>query len=500
MTESEPPSRARHVVRGLGSLTIQSVLNAVLGFVLLAALLRYLSLSDYGAYSSVQVTVAVAGAVASFGLPSAAVRFLAPSSSAEGSGWAPAKAALYLNFLLAGGVSLVLAALAPFLSGYFHAGSTGNWVFYFGAVWLFTISASNAAQSLLQGMRSYSLLARVLVLSRVIAVGFAVAGLALYHSLIVAIASQVVFAFLILASIVPVVLGPLRRAKAGPHYRAVLRYAYLLGLAGAVGAVAGNADIVIVGGYLSLGSLGVYNAAITISSVLGAFFVSPMITALFAETSYSAENEAEVRLGTRLALRFLVATLLPASFFAAAMAPQLFDLFSGGGSYFQGIPYLQLITLFYVFTGVGTIAINILQGVGRTREVLIIGAVTALGEVALSASLVPGSGLGGAAFSRVAIFVLGCGLSLYFIRDYLPRPFDYGHFGKAVIASAAPALAVYVPSLLVSGRVITIIPYTALGIAIFVACAKLLKLLSEEDKSYLSQVLPGGLKWAIRLF
>lgn len=496
----EDADRGRHIVRGLGSLTLQSALSAFLGLVFVATLIRFLPQTDYGAYSSVQVSVGIGGVISIFGLSSAVVYFLASGSGEPGSGWGQAKAALYLIIVLSALASIIMAVTAPFLSAYFGKGQSLVWVFYLGALWLFVSSVATPFQTMLQGLRKYSFLAKTLLGSRFVAVCLGVVGVAVYHRLDVAIASWVLYFGLVLVTTLPVVLGPLRSANPRPYYSTVTRYAYLLGLAGVVGAVASNADIVVVGGYLNLASLGVYNAAIQISSVLSAFFVYPLITALFAEASLSSRSDEELRAGTSLALRFSLVTLLPASLLAAALSSQLFDLFSGGkASYTVGIPYLELITLFYVFAAVQSIAISVLQGVGRTRTVLVVGAITAIGEVALSASLVPGFGLAGAAYSRVAMFVAGCGLSLYYIRRYLPRPVDYAFFGRALVASAVPAAAAYVPSVLISDRLITIIPYTLLDVALFVMCAKLLKLLTTEDKSYLGHLLPAGLRWVLRL-
>lgn len=494
----QAPDRGRHVVRGIGSLTVQSLLSAVLGFVFLASLVRFLPQADYGTYASVQVTVGLAGTVSVFGLSSAVVYHLASKSEDPEAGWGAAKAALYLTVALSGVVSLVMAGIAAYLSSYFGKSTSLTWAFDLGALWLFSSSVATPFQAMLQGMRRYGSLARVLLVSRFLAVGLAIVGVAVFQSLAIAIASQVVYFALIISVSLPAVWGPLRRAKAKPYYPSAMRYASLLGLAGVVTTVAGNADIVIVGGYLSLDSLAVYNAAIQISSVLSALFVSPLITALFAEASLSTDREAELKLGTGLALRFTMVTLLPASLLAAAMAPQLFGLFSGSGAYNQGVPYLQLITLLYVFAAVQSTSLSILQGVNQTRKVLLIGAVTALGEVAFSASLVPGYGLAGATYSRVIIFVVGCGLSLFYIRRYLPSP-DLRFVAKALGACVPPSVAVYALSALVSDRVLTLVPYTVLGALVFVGCAKVLRLLTEEDKSYLSHLIPGQLRWVLRL-
>ena len=502
MASPEPDKdiRTANIVRGIGFLSIQGVITALLGFVLLAALLRFLPSLDYSAYAAVQVTVGLAAVVSNFGFGSAAVRFLAPEAMKEGSaGWGTAKASLALTTLFAGASCLVLALAAPYLSDYFLKGPSYAWVFYLGALWLFSSSMSSLLMAVLQGMRRYRLLAGVVVGSRVVAVAVAAVALVLYQSLQIALLSWALYGALVSLAVIFVIRGPLIGAKSRPYFRTVWKYAAPLGVAGVVTAVAGNADIVVVGGYLNPGALGIYNATVVISGVVSFLLVGPLTTALFAETSFSSGKEDEVRQGTSLALRFAVIAVLPTALFAAAMAPQLIGLFSGGGTYSQGVPYLQLITLFYVFTAVQAIASSIMQGVGNTRQVLIVGALTAIGETVLSASLVPELGLGGAAYSRVAMFVAGCALSLYFIRRYLPRRTDYSFFARALAGSAAPAVVVYALSDLVSDRVITLIPYTLLGVAIFLGAARILRLFTPDDRTYLSHLLPAGLKWVLRL-
>ena len=505
MEESPPPptasstGRERNIVRGIGWLSVQGILTSLLGFVLLASLLRLLPSATYGAYSSLQVSVGIAATVATFGFNASVVKFLAPSAAEEGgSGWGGAKASLVMSTSLSAVVSLALAGAAPYLSDYFMKSVAWSWVFYLGAFWLFSLSVSNTLLGVLQAARRYGMLAKVLFLSKFAGVAVAVAGLLVAHSLAVAIFSWAVYYGILGLSALSFYWRPLLAGDARPYYRPVLRYAYPLALAAIAGSVTANADIVVVGGYLNPTSLGVYNATVIISGIVSALFLAPLTTALFAETSFSSETPSEVSRGLRLAFRFGALAILPSTFFASAMAAQLFDLFSGGGAYAGGIPYLQLIILFYAFAAVETISLFVLQGVGKTRHVLAVGVVAALGEIGLSVSLVPSLGLAGAAYSRVAVEVAGCLLSLYFLRAYLPRV-NFGFAGKALLSSAIPAVAVYLPSVDFSSRVITIVPYTVIGIALFVVCARALKLLSAEDKSYLGHLLPGGLQWVLRL-
>ena len=492
--------RAKNIVRGIGFLSIQGILSALLGFVLLASLLRFLPSLSYGGYSALQVSIGIAGALSVFGVNAAVVRFLAPAASGEGpSGWGAAKASLVLTIVLSAVASSVLAVLAPYLSDYFMKSPSWSWVFYLGALWLFTSSVATVFQGMLQAVRRYSLLAKVLLASRVVSVAFAVIAVVVYQSLAAAILSWVVYYVLITAVALITVWRPLLVASPKHLYGRILRYAAPLGIATIVGALASNADIVVVGGYLDPISLGVYNATVAISGVISFLFVVPLSTALFAEAAFSSETHAEVSRGVSLALRFIMLTVLPASLFGAAVAPQLLYLFSGGGAFAQGIPFLELITLFYLFLAVETTAIYVLQGVGKTRQVLVIGLITALGEIRLSVSLVPVLGLEGAAISRVTVFIVGCAASLFYIRSYLKGVTSITFLAKAAVSGGVPGVVVFALSTMISNRVLTLVPYTVVGLLLFFGCAKVLKLFSAEDRSFVAHLLPERLQWVVRM-
>jgi O-antigen/teichoic acid export membrane protein len=493
-----PPDRAENIVKGIGFLTLQGLLNAILGLVLLGSLLRLLPSLDYGAYSSLQVTVSIAGAFTVFGLNAAAVKFLAPAPEGD-SGWGEAKASLILTTLLSASVSGVLIATAPYLSDYFMKGPSWSWVFYLGALWLFTLSISSVLQGIIQGLRRYALLARVLLLSRVASVGVAVAGLILYQSLFIAILSLSIFNVVISVAAFRTVFRPLLGSIAQRSFGRVMRYSGPLGVATVVAVVTSSADIVVVGGYLDPVSLGIYNAAVTIASVISQLFVVPLTTTLFAEASFSHRSKEELTRGTALALRFTAITVLPASFLAAAVAGQLFVLFSGGSGFASGIPALEMITVFYVFAVVQLVLFSVLQGVGKTKAVLVVGLITALSEIGLSVSLVPGFGLFGAAASRVTVMVLGALISIYFMRDYLKGYSDYPFLAKALLSSGIPAVVVYALSTFVSSRVITLLPYGLIGVVLFLGCARGLRLVSGEDRAFLNQAMPSQLRWVSRL-
>ncbi len=75
---------AKNTVRGIGFPSIQGVLSAFLGSVLLGSLRRFFSSLAYGAYSALQVSIGIAGILSVFGINAAVVKFLAPAAPSEG--------------------------------------------------------------------------------------------------------------------------------------------------------------------------------------------------------------------------------------------------------------------------------------------------------------------------------------------------------------------------------------------------------------------------------
>ena len=162
----------------------------------------------------------------------------------------------------------------------------------------------------------------------------------------------------------------MRTPKGEFEYAVILKYASPLGTAAIITVIASSADLVVVGGYLNSVSLGVYNAAVIISSILGALFVAPLTTALLPEIS-SSNSESDISNGLRLAFRFTVLLVLPASMLVAALSNQLIEFFSGGGAYLAGSFSLELIALFYLFVALQTILVVLFMAIGKTVHAMI---------------------------------------------------------------------------------------------------------------------------------
>jgi len=275
-----------------------------------------------------------------------------------------------------------------------------------------------------------------------------------------------------------------------------MKYSTPLAIGAILGIVSSSGDAIVVGGYTS--SLGPYNTAIQISATLGLVLVTPLMTALLPETSSSSKDDAKVAYGLRLAIRFLVLGLLPVSLLMAGLSSQLLSLFSGGGSYLSAVGALQIMTATYLFFGGQAVVYSVLQALGRTAQAMIVGLTAAAADIGLALILVPSAGMLGGATSRALEALIGLIVAIYFARKYFASLDSKSFYLKAFVASIPPFAAVLALTDFVSSRTLSLIPYTIVWLVVFVGCLKVMKVMNDEDRSFISNLLPKSLHKFLR--
>ena len=497
--------RTKNITRGVTSLTLQNLGTSILGFLFLAILLRFLPAVQYGVYSAITVSTSIGGAAASLGLQFAAARYLSTSRGDHEQARRQARKIILLGAAFSAVASTAFVLFSPYLSLYFAKSESWAWVFDLGALWLFSSALSSVMQGAVQGLKKYTSLATMLFVSRVVMVALTVVGLLAVHSVSVAVLAWVAYSFLTVGWAALVLLKELGH-KGKPRdlvsektpstfsvdYLDILKYALPLGVASILSVITSEADVVVVGGYLSPISLGVYNNAVTIAGVLTIVLITPLITALLPEASSSAQNHDEVSNGLRLAIRFVMLAVLPTSLLIAALSRQLLVLFSGGQGYLAGAASLEVISAFYVFVGIQTVIYCLLQAMGKTLQALSICAVTTVADFAVAILLVPSYGIMGAAIARDFAAAIGMIGAIYFGRVYLRRKLDPANFYlKALTTSVVPFVIVWFLSSYLSWRLLTIVPYSAIGGVVFVLLLRSLRVVNGEDRIFFGHALPS---------
>ncbi len=495
--------RAKNIASGIRSLVIQNLVNSILGFVFLGLLLRLLSPSEYGLYSAVVLVIGIGSSIASFGLQSAATRFVALMSHDEGETRVISRSILVLSLIFASVATIVFVVLSPTLSLYFTKSTSSAWIFATGGAWLFSVTISGIFQGLVQGMKKYSSLAMILMSANLAMVCLTILGLFELHSVVVPIIGWVFYGAVICFWSLAITRSGLLPAKStrtqGQTFKQVLRYSIPLGIAGIVTVATNVVDPMVVGGLLNATRLGAYNVAISISGGLGAILFAPLNTSFFPETSSSAEDPMQLSTGLRLAFRYAVLALVPVSFAVAALSKQFINLFSGGGSsYLAANLSLQLMACFFLFIAMQGIPTSLLLSTGKTTQVMLIGIVTVVLDLTLSLSLVPGFGLLGATTSRILVDIAGFLMAVYLTKNYLVGVADIGFYVKVFLMSFIMLAVLFSLSTFVSDRTTTLIPYFLIGGGILLLCVRGFGLLTEEDKRYLEHFLPSELSRLMR--
>lgn len=492
-------NRTRNVSRGLGLMTLQQVANSILGFVFLVSLLRFVSAFQFGEYSAVLVAVGIAVSVASFSLQSAAARYVSMlRQSDELESWQAAKSVFTLVITFSVMSTIAFVVFSPYMSLYFLKTTNGAYLFILGSLWVLTTSVQTIVQGFVQGMKKYVALSKMLFAIKAILVVSTVFGLFVYDNVMIPILAWIIYGIVGTVWGFGIMGSKMFHTPGAYSYRTIMKYSIPLGIGGILTVLSSNADLVIVGGYLNPTSLGVYNAAVLISSTLNLVIITPLITALLPEVSSSQHNGEVVSNVTRLAIRFLTLVLLPCSLLISAMSPQILDLISRGGAYLAGSFSLELIAATYIFLGIELVLFTLLQAIGRTVQGLILAIVMTAVDVGVSLLLVPRIGLEGAAFTRALVAVSGAIVGVYYTRDYLRKLDSKVFYVKSTIASMVSFVVILSLSQLLSDRLVTIVPYSILGLVIFLLCIKILNVIVEEDRTMLSHFLPASLHKILR--
>jgi O-antigen/teichoic acid export membrane protein len=495
-TESVSKARESNIVRGITSLSAQNIGTSTLGFVFLGVILRLLPGTEYGVYSATSISVGIATTLSTMGLQYASARylsFLGAKNSTRSS--IVAKRIMLLAFVIASVATLAFEMISTPLSLYFTKSPRWTFAFTLSGFWLFSSSISLVLQGMLQGFRKYVSLAKILFFSRFSMACLSTLMLTVYRSVSIAIAAWIGYSVMVSIWIGILLIQSLSRKtketeEGIPGYSQIMKYSFPLGVSGLLTIITFNADLLVVGGYLSSATLGVYNIAVAITSILTYVLVTPLVTAFLPELSI-AMNISQLSNGFRLALRFVMLAILPASLIIAAMPRQMLLLFSGGGAYMIGTEPLQIISLFYVFLAMQTVIFALLQATSRTREILVVNIVTTLLDLTISIATVPHLGLMGAAIARDSTVVFGMVCSLLAARRFITTIGPKAFYIRAAICGVLPFLGVKILSTYISQSLITILPYSIIGLAIFLICLRTLRIISEEDRALGRHIVPA---------
>jgi PST family polysaccharide transporter len=459
-------------MRGAGSVMAGQVARVVLQVGSVAILSRLLAPRDYGLLAMVMVVVGFGEAFRDFGLSTAAIR--APSLSKE-----QRDVLFWLNCALGAGFALALTLAAPLVALWFHQPELVGMARWLSLVFLLNGAVAQYRAGLNRSMRFNALVASDL-LGNLIGVGVAVV-MALTGWGYWALVGQQIGAgigVLVLAVIYSRWLPGL--PKRGTKVGSMVKFGANMSATQLVGYINNNVDTIVVGSFLGVVPLGLYNRGYQLLMRAVNQFRGPTTTIALPVLSRLETREANDRflVQGQLALGYsLVAGLA----FCAAAADPIIDIFLGQ-QWQEVTPVFALLAVAAIFQTTAYTGYWVYLSRGLTKHLLgysLIG--VALRAVCILIGLP--FGIVGVAAGFALSDALSWPVSIWWLSRFTPIPVRalYGGAARVLGLAAVSGLLSYLAIGQVSGW--PSIAQIALGLLVALASYGLAVLLIPRVRS-----------------
>ena len=211
-------------------------------------------------------------------------------------------------------------------------------------------------------------------------------------------------------------------------------------------------------------------------------------------TLLGAGRHDRIRAGYARSLRLLLIASFPIAAGALALGPETVQLVFGDRFTGSRLPLLILLAPFPLLP-LMTLSYSLVIGLGKIRFPLVVGFGSATLNIALDLALIPGHAAVGAAIANACAQAATAATAIaYSTRLMAPVRWEARTLGRAAIAAAVAGATSW--GVLASlGGALGVVAGLIAGGAVFVACARLLRILSREDAGWVESsfgALLGG--------
>jgi polysaccharide transporter, PST family len=245
-------------------------------------------------------------------------------------------------------------------------------------------------------------------------------------------------------------------------------------------------DRAVVLALLPLSDVGIYDVVNKVFSVFVAF-TTPFASALFPYygSAYGRNEHEQISSVIRRASKYSALLFAPLALILFSTSNAVITLFAGQ-EYEGGYTVLAILSLFALTYAISPALSNLLLIYGKTLTILLLSLI----PVALSLSIIPFIsylGLNGLAFMKGLSILIGFILSLYTLSKVVKIRFDKVALIKIFSSSVIMALII----ILIEGIYYSkfLLPlYIGVGGGIYILSLRLLRVIDEQDVSFLNQV------------
>jgi len=435
-------SEYRTFARRVGLVGFTSILTRLSSLILLPVLTKTLPVEQYGVWAMVWVSIALIPIIASFGLPSAMIRFLAAETEKEeiASGFYSTVFYVSIGAILSGSVVFLYSGeLASLVFG-------GNMeVVRIMAVIVFLECLNRVFLlyfSARQKMRKYSFLAFVKAYSTV---GFVTYFVLSGYGIIGAVGG-----LLISSSILALITSSMIVREIGISFRLSKRvkeyFAFGLPLIPAhlSSWFVNSSDRYIIGLLMGVSFVGYYSPGYALG-MLVAMIIAPLGLMLPPALSkeYDNGNLDAVRKILQYSFKYFVAIAVPAVVGLSLLSYRLLVILSTEQIAANAYQITPLIATSALALGLYTILSRGIVLRKRTKITGTIWITAAVVNVGLNIILIPIFGITGAALTTLIAFVIALGLNSYFSLKFVPFEIDFVFLLKSIVASAAMSIPLF---------------------------------------------------------
>jgi O-antigen/teichoic acid export membrane protein len=386
-----------------------SIITIPLSFILRVFLARWLGAPDLGLFQMVVTIYGITMILATFGIPASIIKFAAEFQSDPDTLDQYVTTGILSSVFYGCLVCVAMYALSNTISRLFHMPELSGLLKILALIYPFT-SVFQTSTGLLNGLRVMRRYASLIMLQSLSMIVFTVAlvgmGLGVQGAVSGLVAGMAFTCVVSLASTKR--FFRINTSGLAARARALLRYGALLLGSDAMNILAANADIVLLGYFLTKTDVGIYSVAVTLSMIL------TFIPTAVQRITYPATSEFHARQNTRQlsvmldkSMKYTTIVLLPLALVMGFHAGPLIGLLFGG-QYASAATALIILVIGRVVRGGVNASIGALfTGVGRPEVSFALEAATSLATVALLILLIPRFGIEGAALSTCLAYLAG---------------------------------------------------------------------------------------------
>jgi len=463
----------------IGWIFISSIVTLLFGLLLRIVLARWLGAADLGLYQMVITIQGMAALIATFGIPAALIKYVAEYKDDKEKLSQTISSGLISLVIFGIVAGILLYALSEMLASIFQMPELASLLKILALAFPLN-SLLQALLGIFNGLRKMKYLAFVAVLQSFLLVlftiafvklGFGVAG-AVFGIILSVIGGGILGLYLLRDLLRLNLQGLVQNAK-----KLALFGSQMFG-AGALGLICTQADIVLIGYFLTAKDVGYYSVAVVLSS----FFT--LVPVAFQKVTYPAtseywskNNHQALQKVIDKSMKYCACIVLPIGLGVGFFAEEIVTVIFGREFIYAALPLCVLLIARVITSGTSSPIGQFFSGIGRPDLHLKIDAITAGANIALNIVLIPRFGILGAAIATAASMVFGTIIFLVLMPKLSAIKIDVRWYAK-VMGSAFIVVALF----LVGSKFIN--TYVVGGVVLCAYLVLVFKLfLTKEDLS-----------------